>query len=66
MGEGLGERVRAKTVALETALSPVPSPASGRGEHGDQDDFLTRKYHSHNSRTCFAVYPLSTIRCTNS
>ena len=27
-------------------------------------DLRTRKYHSHSSRTCFSVYPFSTIRAT--
>ena len=30
------------------------------------DDFRTRRYHSHSSRTCLAVYPFSTIRATKS
>ena len=47
--------VASRTAEGATPFRPTESPTQDTRFQSYYDDFRTRKYHSHNSRTCFAV-----------
>ena len=47
--------VAGRTAEGATPFRPTESPTQDTRFQSYYDDFRTRKYHSHNNRTCFAV-----------